>query len=72
LKLLIKSVFYGVNFQINKGNCLRLSDKFETVDNNGTVTGLVGQYWYDGDGKRIRKYAQLCVCENRISALSKY
>jgi RHS repeat-associated protein len=31
--------------------------KVETVDNNGTVTGLIGQYWYDGDGKRIRKYA---------------
>ncbi len=31
--------------------------KVETVDANGTVTGTLGQYSYDGDGRRVRKIA---------------
>jgi RHS repeat-associated protein len=30
--------------------------KVETVE-NGNVTGLLGEYWYDGDGKRVKKYS---------------
>lgn len=30
--------------------------KVETLDLNGNVTGLLGEYWYDGDGKRVKKY----------------
>ena len=30
--------------------------KVETVDGNGKVTGTVGEYVYDGDGKRVKKY----------------
>lgn len=30
--------------------------KVETVDSNGTVTGTLGEYFYDGDGKRVKKY----------------
>ena len=29
--------------------------KVETVDANGNVTGTVGDYFYDGDGKRVKK-----------------
>ncbi len=29
--------------------------KVETVDSGGTVTGTVGEYVYDGDGKRVKK-----------------
>ncbi|MBK7704667.1 MAG: hypothetical protein IPJ30_02525 [Acidobacteria bacterium] len=31
--------------------------KVETVDANGTVTGTLGQYFYDGDGRRVKKIA---------------
>jgi len=31
--------------------------KVETVDSNGTVTGTIGQYSYDGDGRRVKKIA---------------
>jgi len=31
--------------------------KIETVDSNGTVTGTIGQYSYDGDGRRVKKIA---------------
>ncbi|MBK7704652.1 MAG: hypothetical protein IPJ30_02450 [Acidobacteria bacterium] len=31
--------------------------KVETVDQNGTVTGTLGQYVYDGDGRRVKKIA---------------
>ncbi|MBK8150717.1 MAG: RHS repeat protein [Acidobacteria bacterium] len=31
--------------------------KVETVDSNGTVTGTLGQYFYDGDGRRVKKIA---------------
>lgn len=30
--------------------------KVETVDSNGNVTGTIGEYFYDGDGKRVKKY----------------
>lgn len=29
--------------------------KVETVDANGNVTGTIGEYFYDGEGKRIKK-----------------
>ena len=29
--------------------------KVETVNAGGTVTGTIGEYWYDGDGKRVKK-----------------
>ena len=29
--------------------------KVETVDSNGNVTGTLGTYFYDGDGKRVKK-----------------
>lgn len=29
--------------------------KVETVNTSGTVTGTVGEYFYDGDGKRVKK-----------------
>ena len=28
----------------------------ETVDANGNPTGTIGEYFYDGDGKRVKKY----------------
>jgi RHS repeat-associated protein len=31
--------------------------KVETVNSGGAVTGTVGEYFYDGDGKRIKKRA---------------
>ncbi|MBK7704655.1 MAG: hypothetical protein IPJ30_02465 [Acidobacteria bacterium] len=31
--------------------------KVETVDANGNVTGTIGQYSYDGDGRRVKKIA---------------
>jgi RHS repeat-associated protein len=30
--------------------------KVETLDSNGNVTGTIGEYSYDGDGKRVKKY----------------
>jgi len=30
--------------------------KVETVDANGNVTGTIGQYSYDGDGRRVKKH----------------
>ena len=30
--------------------------KVETVDANGNPTGTIGEYFYDGDGKRVKKY----------------
>ena len=29
--------------------------KVETVNSSGTVTGTLGEYFYDGDGKRVKK-----------------
>src|SRR5205085_11405454 len=29
--------------------------KVETVNSGGTVTGTLGEYYYDGDGKRVKK-----------------
>ncbi|MBK7706127.1 MAG: RHS repeat protein [Acidobacteria bacterium] len=31
--------------------------KVETVDANGNVTGTIGEYFYDGDGRRVKKIA---------------
>lgn len=31
--------------------------KVQTVDGSGNPTGTAGEYWYDGDGKRIKKRA---------------
>jgi RHS repeat-associated protein len=31
--------------------------KVETVDSNNNVTGTIGEYFYDGDGKRVKKIA---------------
>ncbi|MBK8148033.1 MAG: hypothetical protein IPK58_07390 [Acidobacteria bacterium] len=33
--------------------------KVETVDANGNVTGTIGEYFYDGDGRRVEKIAWL-------------
>ena len=30
--------------------------KVETVDSNGNVVATLGEYFYDGDGKRVKKY----------------
>ncbi len=30
--------------------------KVQTVDSNGNPTGTIGEYFYDGDGKRVKKY----------------
>ena len=35
--------------------------KVESVDSGGTVTGTIGEYVYDGDGKRIKKIVPSAV-----------
>ncbi|HEY8559489.1 MAG TPA: RHS repeat-associated core domain-containing protein [Pyrinomonadaceae bacterium] len=30
--------------------------KVETLDTNGNVTGTISEYFYDGDGRRVKKY----------------
>ncbi|MBK7706203.1 MAG: hypothetical protein IPJ30_10570 [Acidobacteria bacterium] len=30
--------------------------KIESVDANGAVTGTIGEYFYDGDGRRVKKH----------------
>src|SRR5690606_7855235 len=35
--------------------------KVESVDSGGTVTGTIGEYVYDGDGKRIKKIVPMAI-----------
>ncbi|MBK7706206.1 MAG: hypothetical protein IPJ30_10585 [Acidobacteria bacterium] len=30
--------------------------KVESIDSNGNVTGTIGEYFYDGDGRRVKKH----------------
>ncbi|MBK7706136.1 MAG: hypothetical protein IPJ30_10225 [Acidobacteria bacterium] len=31
--------------------------KVESINSSGTVTGMIGEYFYDGDGRRVKKIA---------------
>src|SRR5690606_22346676 len=35
--------------------------KVESVNSGGTVTGTIGEYVYDGDGKRIKKIVPMAI-----------